>query len=208
MPRQHPDHRRVPPAPVQALHLVREDDAGDTEPIRDGYLEGISLGLTGDRAQQGKANLAVVRGRRQHNGGPTSRLLSAGLWVEFNPDRIPAIGNPPRRRHHASPAHRGARLDLAMEIVLGHTAEEVIQFRGGSVQNRDNELLTPQGQLYRCVQGDAHAGGDGLRNPERQTVAPFTDTCLHGGSHSHRTRNSDVDTMYIRLPGDGRQPYR
>ena len=107
LPRQRPDHRRVPPAPVQALHLVREDDAGDTEPIRDGYLEGISLDLTGDRAQQRKADLTVVRGRRQHDGGPASGLLPAGLRVEVNPDRIPAIGNPPRRRHHASPPTEG-----------------------------------------------------------------------------------------------------
>ena len=33
-------HRRLAPAPIQALHLIGEDDAGDTESTRDANLEG------------------------------------------------------------------------------------------------------------------------------------------------------------------------
>ena len=32
-------HRRVAPAPVEALHLIREDDAGDTQALRNRDLE-------------------------------------------------------------------------------------------------------------------------------------------------------------------------
>ena len=172
-PGERPYHRRVTPAPIQALHLIREDDAGDTESTWDPNLERISLDPAGDRTKQREADLAVVRGRRQHNSGTTSCLLPSGLRVEIDPDGIPTLRERAGERSPRFAAHGGTGLDLAMDIVVGsHAARRVVQLRTGSLQHRDHELLTLRSQLDCRVQRDAYPGSDGLRNSEREAVAP------------------------------------
>ena len=128
-----------------------------------------------------KTDPAVVGGRRQNDRGTASGLLPAGLRVQVDPDGVPALGNASGRCHHASPPTQGPSSTSPWEIVLGHTSQKVIQFRSGPLQYRDNQLLTSWSQFDRRVQCDADLGSHGLRNPQRQAVAPLSDACLHAG---------------------------
>ena len=66
--------------------------------IAEGHLEGIALGLGGQRAAEHQA-VAVIGGGRQHDGGPVPGLLVPGLRRELQPDHVAGIGNEFRRPH-------------------------------------------------------------------------------------------------------------
>jgi hypothetical protein len=51
---------RLSHTPVEALDLIREYRAFDTEPLREQHLEGISLDLRGDGAAEGQPHAAIV----------------------------------------------------------------------------------------------------------------------------------------------------
>jgi len=68
----------VPGLPVQALHLVGQNDACHGYASGTCHLEGISLDATRYGAAQGQADLAVVRRRGQHERGSATALFMAG----------------------------------------------------------------------------------------------------------------------------------
>ena len=75
------DEFRAAYAPVQALDLIGENDTLNGEICRKHDLKGISLGSTCDRAKQAEPNLAVVRARRDDNGGTATSLFVSRLRV-------------------------------------------------------------------------------------------------------------------------------
>src|SRR5438445_4908387 len=100
--RQTADEFGMPRPPVQALHLIRQDDADNGETFGDRNFERISLDATGDRATQGQANPAVVRRWGQHKRWTTPGLLVSSLWREREPDDVATMRDIAAWHYHAS----------------------------------------------------------------------------------------------------------
>ena len=65
-------------------------------------LERVALHLARDRAHEGQADLAVVRGGRQHDGRPSARLLVTRSRVHRDPDDVPPVRD---ARHATRPPY-------------------------------------------------------------------------------------------------------
>ena len=117
---------RAARAPIQALDLVGENDPLDGEILRKCNLERVSLCATRDRAEQAKADLSIVRTRRDDDGGTAPGLLVSQLGVESDPHDVAAVRNVGSRQLPGFPARQRARVHLGMAIPLRNFLQQLV----------------------------------------------------------------------------------
>ncbi len=86
-----PEFLSAPRFPVNALHMVGEDDAGCAETGGNGHLERVAFRLIRNPACQGQTGFRIVDSRTEDQRRAPACLLTASLRVERQPDKIADI---------------------------------------------------------------------------------------------------------------------
>ena len=91
----------LPRLPVEVLHVVGQNDAGDCARVGHRDFERIALHVTRDRASHGQARFGVVCAGRHDERGAAATLFMSRLGLNGQPDDI-AGGGDVRARYHGS----------------------------------------------------------------------------------------------------------
>lgn len=86
---------RPPSAPIKTLDLIRQHHSTHLEPGWNTHFKRVALHLTGNRAENRKADFSVVRSRRDHQSWTSASLFMTDLRAQRDPNDVPTAWDIP-----------------------------------------------------------------------------------------------------------------
>jgi hypothetical protein len=158
--------------PIETFHVISQDHACHAAVGGDRHFEGISLLMTGDRADDRETRLSIVVLWGEHQCGATSCLLATCLWVKGQPDQITGSRNVRGHLQRFLTLWR-TPVGFGVEIAGLDAREEFVQRVFAASGTQHDAAIGGDIERHPIALGEAGVFNDGLGNSDGEAVSPL-----------------------------------